>query len=549
MRRCALVTLLPYGFFKLGGRGEFCLLLNPLSLKFDTMKKAKPSTYLSLSVSALTLSLMLAACGGGDNKDNGGGTSPTPTARPTSPPQPSVSVITAEKAMLSIQNAQMVPYTGTDSGIQTAHPRGFSLAVGSGLAYIGTAPEGGHLFWGITDRGPNADSPDYLNAEGASSKSKVFPAPAFVPKIAKILLKDGQASVLEVIALQTAAGLPMSGLPVPPGVVGNSKEIALNEGLALLGKGYDENGIDPEGIALEKDGKHAWISDEYGPFLARVELATGKLVKKLAPGSGLPEIIKNRQPNRGAEGVAVTPNGKVYLIVQSIMEMPDTPLASGGTAKTNKAPFVRLVEYDPATEQTRQFAYPIDTAVYDKAKDAKIGDLVAINDTQFALIEQGSYKADGKVHNLIYSIDISSASDISASKLGSGLDLEYASTLAELQAAGVQTISKGLIADIAKDHGWTAEKMEGLAMIDPYTLALINDNDFGVKASLHDAMGASFKPDDCSINAALQFSGKKCTGTAPYTYSVGAAPAEEQGIHLWLLRLPKAVSAYLPAAL
>ena len=515
--------------------------------KIRIMKKFSPSSPLTLSLAALMVSTVLAACGGGDSAAPSATPTPSPNPTATKVPSPSVSVITPEKATLKLTDAQMVPYMGSDAGIKAAHPKGFSLAVGSGLAYIGEDGNGGKLFWGITDRGPNADSPDYLDAGGASSKSKVFPAPSFAPKIAKILLKDGQAVVLEVIDLKTDTGLSMSGLPVPPGTIGNSKEIALNEGLGLLGKGYDENGIDPEGIALEKDGKHAWISDEYGPFLARVELTTGKIVKKLAPGSGLPEIIKNRQPNRGAEGVAITPNGKVYIIVQSIMEMPDVSLpAGGGTAKTSKAPFVRLVEYDPKTEQTRQFAYPIDTAMYDKAKDAKIGDLVAINDTQFALIEQGSYKADGKVHNLIYTIDLSQASDISAAKLANGLDLEYASSLADLQTAGVVLARKGLIADMAKDHSWTAEKLEGLALIDPYTLALINDNDFGVKASLRDSMGTSFKPDDCSINAALQFSGKKCTGTAPYTYSVGSAPAEEQATDLWLLRLPKALSDYLP---
>ena len=496
----------------------------------------------------LTVSLIvaasLAACGGGDS-DSAASPSPSPSA--TAVPGPVVQVITPEKAQLSMDAAYRVPYIGTNPDTAAAHPDGFSLAVGSGLAYIGKDPSGGLLFWGVTDRGPNADSPDYLGADGNSSKSKVFPAPEFVPKFAKILLKDGKATVLSTLDILSSTGQGVSGLPVPVGAVGNSKEIALNESLAVLGKGYDENGIDPEGIALEADGKHAWISDEYGPFLARVDMATGRIVKKLAPGSGLPEIIKNRQPNRGAEGVAITPSGKVYLIVQSIMEMPDTKLGDGSTAKTNKAPFVRLVEYDPVSEATRQFAYPIDVAAYEKAKDAKIGDLVAINDTQFALIEQGSYQADDTVHNLIYTIDISTASDISHAKLANGLDLEYASTLAELQAAGVNLVRKGLVADLRKDHGWTAEKMEGLTLVDPYTIAIINDNDFGVKASLVDSLGASFKPDNCTVNAALQWSGKKCAGTAPYRYTVGKADAAESAIDLWLLRLPKSLASYLPA--
>jgi hypothetical protein len=490
------------------------------------------------SVVALAAAALLCACGGGGSVDA--------TPAPTAPPKPLVSVITPEKALLTMSATQMVPYKGGNAALAAAHPQGFSLAAGSGLAYIGRQPDGGLLFWGLTDRGPNADSPDYLGADGLSSKSKVFPVPDFVPKFAKILLKDGKASILDTLDIQTAEGKGTSGLPVPVGSVGNSKEIALNESLGVLGQGYDVNGLDPEGIALEANGKHAWVSDEYGPFLARVDMTTGRIVTKLAPGAGLPEIIKNRQPNRGAEGVALAPNGKVYIVIQSIMDMPDVKLPDSSTAKTSKAPFVRLVEYDPVSKATRQFAYPIDVAAYDKAKDAKIGDLVAINNSQFALIEQGSYKADAQVHNLIYTIDLSAATDISDKKLPNGLDLEYASSIAELTAAGVSLVRKGLVADMQKDHGWTAEKMEGLTLIDPYTIAIINDNDFGVKASLLDSKGASFKPDDCTVSATLQWSGKKCTGTAPYTYTVGRASDADMATHLWLVRLPKTLPDYLP---
>lgn len=505
------------------------------------MKRNAQQPSLVLTCSALALSALIVACGGGSDAAP---PMPTPTMTPT---PPRVSVITPEKAELQLSSAQMVPYTGTNAEVAAAHPQGFSLAVGSGLAYIGKDTDGGYLFWGITDRGPNADSPDFLGADGLTSKSKVFPVPAFAPKLAKIKWLKGQASVLEILDLKTDAGQAVSGLPVPPESVGNSKEMALNETLQLLGKGYDANGIDPEGIALEKDAKHAWISDEYGPFLMRVEMATGRIVQKLVPGKGLPDIIKNRQPNRGAEGVALTPSGKVYLVVQSILEMPDVKLVDGSTAKTSKAPFVRLVEYDPATQKTRQFAYPIDVVAYDKAKDAKMGDLVALNDSQFGLIEQGTYKADSSVHNLIYTIDLSAATDISGLTLPNGLDLEYATTVAELQAAGVNLVRKALVTDMKKDHGWMAEKMEGLALIDPYTIALINDNDFGVKATLTDNTGKAFKPDDCSINAAQQWSGKKCTGTAPYRYQVGRADAEELKTHLWVLNLPQSFGSYLSA--
>lgn len=122
-----------------------------------------------------------------------------------------MSVITPEKPRLNSQTRKWCLIWAKTPGIKAAHPKGFSLLVGSGLAYIGEDGNGGKLFWGITDRGPNADSPDYLDAGGASSKSKVFPRPSFAPKIAKILLKDGQAVVLEVIDLKTDTGLSMSG--------------------------------------------------------------------------------------------------------------------------------------------------------------------------------------------------------------------------------------------------------------------------------------------------------------------------------------------------
>ena len=67
--------------------------------------------------------------------------------------------------------------------------------------------------------------------------------------------------------------------------------------------GTDRNGLDTEGISLDKDGNF-WISDEYGPFIAKVD-KKGNILEKYGPGMGLPKILADRVPNRGSEGVTV----------------------------------------------------------------------------------------------------------------------------------------------------------------------------------------------------------------------------------------------------
>ena len=278
-------------------------------------------------------------------------------------------------------------------------------------------------------------------------------------------------------------GSKTSGRPSASNETGSSKEAALSETLQLLPT--DKNGIDPEGIAVDKNGD-LWISDEYGPYLIRIDAKTGKIAEKLYPGSGLPAILANRQPNRGFEGVAITPNGKIYAAVQSNLEITDSK-----KNKSTKAQFVRIAEYDPATKATRMLAYPID-ANYDKSKELKIGDLLAISDTRFLLIEQGIQK-DGLMHRSIYLIDISSATDLSGKLLADKRDLEFG---AAADLADIKMVKRTKLFDydaLAGGFGYLAEKSEGLAMIDGKTIAIVNDNHFDIKASLQDAKGKTAK--------------------------------------------------------
>ena len=59
-----------------------------------------------------------------------------------------------------------VPYSGTNASLKQYFPKGFPLAVGSGLSFVG-AQNGVSTFYAITDRGPNADSP--MLADGTAT--------------------------------------------------------------------------------------------------------------------------------------------------------------------------------------------------------------------------------------------------------------------------------------------------------------------------------------------------------------------------------------------
>ncbi|MEN3110039.1 esterase-like activity of phytase family protein [Uliginosibacterium paludis] len=375
-------------------------------------------------------------------------------------------VASVDRYEVRLPARERLPYTGK---FASAFGGSLPYAPGSGLSFNKTEADGSLLFWGIGDRGPNGDSPD-VDVHGRRQASKVFLAPDFVPRIAEIRVRPGQqAEVVRSIPLNYG-GTPASGLPLKPGQTGSTGEIALDDRLRPLP--FSAVGIDPESLRTDRAG-HFWIVDEYGPFLTEAD-ARGNVLRQYAPGKGLPAILASRQPNRGFEGLAITPSGRLYAAVQSTLDV------DGKTR--NSARFIRLLELDPATGATRQFAWPVDFDHFARAGDEKLGDIVAIDDTRFAVIDQGMGRKG--MRNAIYLIDIAAADDISALNTPAGKPLEYA-TAGEL--AGVRMLRPRPLVDL-RELGWTAEKSEGLALI-PGGFAVINDNDFGLSTKVSGSKG------------------------------------------------------------
>lgn len=423
------------------------------------------------------------------------------------------------KYLVTVPQKYYVKYQGPN---QTNFPQGFLTGFGSGLTLKAINKDGSIDFYGITDRGPNGDGPTY-QAGAESFSSKFFPTPEFQPQISIIHVKDGKAEVTGIIGLKDEKGRAITGLPIEPGLIGATNEIAIDD--QLKRRGYDNNGMDTEGIALDAKGNF-WVCDEYGPFIAQYD-KQGRLLKKYAPGQGLPEIMKYRTPNRGFEGVTVAPNGFVYAAEQSPLNI------DGKAGKT--AQFTRIVALNPENGKTEMFAYPIDVEAYKSPKDAKIGDIYAVSNTQFLILEQGKDK-EKNMRNLIYLVDIKDATDLTGITID-GKEPEFTADKSKL--SGIKFAEKRLVVDL-RALGWNIEKAEGLMLMpDKKTIVVTNDNDFGMAMDVEDAQNKDTETTDYVLhdNATFTYKDKPAT---PKIHIVRNGEAE-QNQYIWFIELPQAL--------
>ncbi|MFE8101943.1 esterase-like activity of phytase family protein [Brenneria goodwinii] len=402
-------------------------------------------------------------------------------------------------------------------------PNGLPIGIGSGLHFAGKQGDD-LLFTTLTDRGPNTDAPLVGNKE-----AKIFANPDFTPLVMDIKVSATQAQAINPRPLHDEHG-PVNGLPLPGDLIGTTNEVALND--ALLPLNTSKRGLDTEGIT--PDGKGGfWLCDEYGPFLIHID-AQGKILKKFGPtpaggeqsvATGLPNIIKWRQPNRGFEGLTRLPNGTLVMALQSTLDINEK--------SKNKARFTRLVMFNPETGASRMVGYPINFDSYKKAKDAKIGDIVALDNQRILLVEQGEDK-DQQIQNRIYLVDLSHATDLTPFD-ADGKSPEF-DDRERLEKRGIRLAQKQELVDLRK-LGWRQEKVEGLAIVDGQTLAIINDNDFGLHAVLKSPLKAKDKADDYQVSkdGKLTRDGKATDATLEIVPLQKPASDNE----LWLIKLDR----------
>ena len=237
--------------------------------------------------------------------------------------------------------------------------------------------------------------------------------------------------------------------------------------------------MDTESISVLKNGNYV-VGDEYYPSISIVRRTDGEILKILVPGDGLPKILQHKNFNKGFEALTVAANGKIYGLLEGVIDLDKT--------SRENSKIIRMIEIDLETGNTRMFAYGFDYSNFKKSDDVKIGDIAAIDSENFILVEQGKNK-NGKNTNLIYKIGIKDATDISNIKLSDNRELEHGN-LSELKH--ISFVSKELILN-PREYNWREDKLEGLAIVNEYTIAITNDNDFAIRGIEYDKTSPNIK--------------------------------------------------------
>ena len=241
-----------------------------------------------------------------------------------------------------------------------------------------------------------------------------------------------------------------------------------------------------------------WMVDEYRPAIYHFN-PQGVLINRFVPAGtaasanaplgtfgveALPAVIAQRRQNRGFEAVAWD-NGKLYAFVQSPTRNPE----SLGNAALGAMRNVRIVEFDPATLQTRQFIYVMDNpnlGPEPNTRADKLGDAVSLENGEFLVIERDDDSLPGDafahIEKKIYRFNLTGASDVSANTglIGATGKTIDQLTIPEMVANNIRPVEKILHGDLNTAGYNGVQKVEGLAVIDPWTIAVINDNDFQV---------------------------------------------------------------------
>lgn len=327
------------------------------------------------------------------------------------------------------------------------------------------------VFYLLTDRGPNID--------GNESNSKVFAYPDFAPQIGKFRLKDNILVFESAIELKNSSGSRLNGLPNPAGKGGTLEDAWSVTGTKL---GTSVDGLDSEGLARAADGSW-WVSDEYGPHIVHFD-ASGKEIERINPwttGKKLPLVFANRRPNRGMEGLTITPDGKTLV---GIMQFP---LYNPSKDAVKNSLVIRIVTMDIATGNTKQYVY-----MMERTDLQAVSEIAAVSNSTFIVLERdGEYPTEAtrsSVFKKIYQIDLSGATDISDSNNGATGKLFDGKTVEELKDAktltnyNIKPVTKTLVADLMTDikELYPHDKAEGLAMINSSLIAVCNDDDFAV---------------------------------------------------------------------
>ena len=312
-------------------------------------------------------------------------------------------------------------------------------------------------WWGLSDRGPGGG---VLSYETRAQRFKLDISPTG---------SISNFQIAETVKF-TNNGVAFNGLaPNPSGTLGSS--------------------FDPEGIVITRGG-NLLVADEYGPSVYEFNRA-GQLLRTFnTPANLLPKVggtvdfiaapptlTAGREPNRGFEGLAISPDGKfAYAVLQN------GTIQDGWTA-SSRGLYTRIVKFDMQTGQAvAQYAYQLDSA----AQGRGISSLVALGNDRFMVLERnnrgiGVGATLAGADKAVYEIDLTGAVDVT------NINLPATGSFVGAVVKGPKVM--GLDANtLAALGNKSPEKWEGLA-VGPrladgsYFVLAGTDNDYSVTQS------------------------------------------------------------------
>ncbi len=231
--------------------------------------------------------------------------------------------------------------------------------------------------------------------------------------------------------------------------------------------------FDPEGIRFLGNGQ-LLVSDEYGPRVVIAE-TDGRITSQYdvpiefhlqLPRDGL--YTAGLYPNRGFEGIAITPSGKKSIAVLQ------SPLVQDGVLKDGKCLGMnsRWLVFDRLGKPIKQIVYRLESV------DTGVSEILAIDESRFLVLERDSNSGLEANVKKMFLAEIEDATDVSG----------MASLPEQAAPCHVVVASKTLVIDLLEDRfglggELAAEKPEGICWGKDLsdgrkTLWVCCDNDF-----------------------------------------------------------------------
>jgi hypothetical protein len=226
--------------------------------------------------------------------------------------------------------------------------------------------------------------------------------------------------------------------------------------------------FDLESVRRARDGTF-WFGEEFGPFLLHTD-STGKVLE--AP-IGLPGVMSPQNPflpdvdawtiraSRGFEPMALSVDGK------TLYPMLEGALRSDAVSRRRRV----LNEFDLRTEQytDRIWNYRVDAAF----PDAVIGDLTALDEHRFVLIERDDFQGADARQKKIYLIDLRQVGPDGYLEKRLVLDL-----LAIGDPGGISTPARPGEFGVGDPFSFPLQSVESLEVLGCERLLIANDNNF-----------------------------------------------------------------------